>query len=101
VKIPEWEMPLSSCEMEDLKELLSFLADLKKKGLMGGLVAMSFSRCLIQPIKDRVILAYEYWGQSNPTSEANRKVSIDEMVTKVTKLYTGGSATRDAQRHTP
>jgi hypothetical protein len=101
VKIPEWEMSFSSCEMEDLKDLLALLADLKKKGLTGGLVAMSFSRCLIQPIKDRVILAYEYWGQSNPTSEADRKVSIDEMVARVTKLYTGRSATRGAQRHTP
>jgi hypothetical protein len=35
-KIPEWDMPLSSCEIETLKELLTLLADLKKKGMMGA-----------------------------------------------------------------
>jgi hypothetical protein len=46
-KITEWDMPLSSREMEDLKELLTLLADLKKKGLAGGSVAMSFCPLLI------------------------------------------------------
>jgi hypothetical protein len=50
--ITEWDMPLSSCEMEDLKELLALLADLKKKGLMESSVAMSFCHRLIQLIKD-------------------------------------------------
>jgi hypothetical protein len=33
--------------------------------------------------------AYEYWGQSDPTREANRKVPRDEMVAIVTKQYVG------------
>jgi hypothetical protein len=31
-----------------------------------------------QPIKDRVHLAYEYWGQSDPTHEVNCKVSKED-----------------------
>jgi hypothetical protein len=34
-KITEWDMPLSSHETEDLKDLLTLLTDLKKKGLTG------------------------------------------------------------------
>jgi hypothetical protein len=82
-------MPLSSCKTEDLKELLALLADLKKKGLTRGSVVMSFCCRLIQPIKDRVVPAYEYWGQSDPTREVNHKVSIGEMVTRVMQLYIG------------
>jgi hypothetical protein len=53
-------MPLTSRETEDLKGLLDILTDLKKAGLIGGAMAMSFSRRLIQSIKDRVHPACEY-----------------------------------------
>jgi hypothetical protein len=44
---------------------------------------------MIQPIKDRVHPTYEYWGQSDPTHEINRKVSKEEMVTRVSQMYSG------------
>jgi hypothetical protein len=44
---------------------------------------------VIQPIKDRVNLAYEYWGQSDPTREVNRKISKEEMVARVSQIYSG------------
>jgi hypothetical protein len=50
-----------------------------------GSIARSFCRRLIQPIKDRVHPAYEYWGQSDPT----RKVSMEEMGTSVSQIYVG------------
>ena len=43
-------------------------------------MAINFSRRLIQPIKDQIHPAYEYWGFSNPTREVNRKVPKEEMV---------------------
>jgi hypothetical protein len=46
--------------MDDVKELLTLVSDLKKKVLAGGFVAMSFCHRLIQPIKDQVHLTYEY-----------------------------------------
>jgi hypothetical protein len=33
--------------------------------------------------------AYEYWGQSDPTREINRKVSKEEMAAKVSQMYSG------------
>jgi hypothetical protein len=44
---------------------------------------------MIQPIKDRVHPAYEYWGQSDPTREVNRKVSEEEMAARISQMYTG------------
>jgi hypothetical protein len=32
---------------------------------------------------------YEYWGQSDPTHEVNRKVSKEEMVARVSQMYSG------------
>jgi hypothetical protein len=85
VKISEWDLGLSSCDLEDLKEVLELISDMKKRGggVTGAAVARSFCRRLIQPIKDRVHPAYEYWGQSDPTHEVSRKVSKEEMAVRV------------------
>jgi hypothetical protein len=89
VKIFEWDWGLSSCEVNNLKEVLELVKDLKDKGVTGGSVGRSFCRRLIQPIKDRVHPVYEYWGQSDPTREVNRKVSKEEMVARVSLIYSG------------
>jgi hypothetical protein len=46
-KIPEWDLPLTSRELVDIKEMLPLVRDLKGKGLTGGSVARSFCRRLI------------------------------------------------------
>jgi hypothetical protein len=38
---------------------------------------------MIQPIKDQVHPAYEYYGQPDPMREVNRKVSKEEMAARV------------------
>jgi hypothetical protein len=53
---------LSSHEADNIKEVLELVKDLKNRGVTGGSVARSFCQRLIQPIKDRVHPAYEYWG---------------------------------------
>jgi hypothetical protein len=62
---------------------------MKKRGVTGAAVARSFCRRLIQPIKGRVHPTYEYWGQSDPTREVNRKVSKEEMAARVSQMYSG------------
>jgi hypothetical protein len=42
---------------------------------------------MIQPIKDQVHPVYEYWGQSDPTREVNRKVPKEEMAARVSQMY--------------
>jgi hypothetical protein len=89
VKIPEWDMGLSSREVDNIKEVLALVENLKKRGVTGSSVARSFCWRLIQPIKDRVHPAYEYWGQSNPTRKVNRKISREELAMRVSQIYVG------------
>jgi hypothetical protein len=87
VKISEWDLGLSTREHEDLQGVLEFVSDMKSRGVIGAVVASSFCRRMIQPIKDRVHPAYEYCRKSDPTREVNRKVSREEMVARVFQMY--------------
>jgi hypothetical protein len=89
VKISEWDLGLSTRDREDLKGVLEVVGDMKRRGVTGAAVARSFCRRMIQPIKDRVHSAYEYCGQSDPTREVNLKVSKEEMVARVSQMYSG------------
>ena len=89
MRVPKWDMQPTSREQEQVDLLLTDLKKLKDEGLTGGAVAISFSRSLIQPIKDWVHPVYEYWGQSDPTREAMRKVSKEEMVARVCQFFCG------------
>jgi hypothetical protein len=55
--------------------------------LIGGVVAISFCHRLIQPIQDQPHLAFEYWGQSDPTRVMKRKVSKAEMTAWVKSIF--------------
>jgi hypothetical protein len=56
---------------------------MKSRGVTGAVVARSYCRRMIQPIKDWVHPVYEYCGQSDPTREVNCKVSREEMAARV------------------
>jgi hypothetical protein len=89
VKISEWDLGLPTHDLEDLKGVLELVNDMKKRGVTGAAVARSFCRRMIQSSKDRVHPAYEYCGQSDPTREVNCKVSKEEMVARVSQMYSG------------
>jgi hypothetical protein len=89
VKISEWDLGLSTRELEDLKGVLELVSDMKSRGVTEAVVARSFCRRMLQSIKDRVHPAYEYCGQSDPTREVNHKVSKEEMVAIVSQIYSG------------
>jgi hypothetical protein len=89
VKINKWDLGVSSWDLKELEPVLELVNQLKKKGVTGAVVARSFCRRMIQLIKDRVHPAYEYWGQSDPTREINRKVSKEEMAARVSQMYSG------------
>jgi hypothetical protein len=90
VKISEWDLGLSTRELEDPKGVLELVSDMKNQGVTGAAVARSFCRRMIQPIKDRVHPAYEHCGQSDPTREVNRKVSKKEMAARVSQIFWEG-----------
>jgi hypothetical protein len=75
VKKNEWDLGLPSRDLKELEPVLELVSELKKQRVTGAAVARSFCQRMIQPIKDRVHPAYEYWGQSDPTCEINSKVS--------------------------
>jgi hypothetical protein len=69
VKINEWDLGLSSRDLEDLKGVLELVNDMKKRGVTRAAAARSFYWRIIQPIKDRDHPTYEYWGQSDPRAK--------------------------------
>jgi hypothetical protein len=86
---PEWTNQLATLDTQELKPLLDDLEQLKAEGLTGATVAISFCRRLIQPLQDQAHPAFEYWGQSDPTRVAQRKVSKAEMIARVKKIFDG------------
>jgi hypothetical protein len=62
-------------------------------------VAISFCRRLIQPLQDRAHPAFEYWGQSDPTQVAQRKVSKAEMMARAKKIFGGRIRNKECPRH--
>jgi hypothetical protein len=98
VKISEWDLGLSTRDLEDLKGVLELVSDMKNRGVTGAAVARSFCQRMIQPIKDRVHPAYEYCGQLDPTREVNRKVSKEEMAGRVSQMYSGKVKVKKCQR---
>jgi hypothetical protein len=89
MKISDCDLGLSTHDLEDLKGVLELVSDMKNRGVIGAVVARSFCRRMIQPIKDRVHPVYEHCGQLDPTREVNRKVSKEEMETRVSQMYSG------------
>ena len=69
-----WEEPPATEEMAQVDRLLEEIAGLSAQGLTGAAVAISFCRWLMQPIKERVHPAFEYWGRQDPTRGQERKV---------------------------
>ena len=52
--------------------LLKEIAGLSAQGLTGTVVALSFSKRLVQPIRDRVHPGFEYWGRPGQSFEPGR-----------------------------
>ena len=68
-----WEELPTEEEMVQAMLLLNEIAGLSAQGLTGVMVALSFSKRLVQPIQDRVHPGFEYWGCQNPTRGAEPK----------------------------
>ena len=69
-----WE-ELPTEEMVQVNLLLNEIANMSAQGLTGAVVALSFSKWLVQLIRERVHPGFEYWDRQDPTRGQNRKVS--------------------------
>ncbi|CAO2210648.1 unnamed protein product [Urochloa humidicola] len=86
---PRWKELLTEKQNIVADKLLNELAILKAKGLTTATVMIDYVQLLAQPIKDKVHLAYEYWGSSDPTQEKRRRVSVDEIVERICGFMKG------------
>ena len=69
--------------------LLKEIAGRSAQGLTGAVVALSFSKRLVHPIRDRVHPGFEYWGRQDPTRGQNRKVPRVEAPNRVARMMQG------------
>ena len=69
--------------------LLKDIAGLSAQGLTGAVVALSFSKRLVHPIRDRVHPGFEYWGRQDPTRGQNQKVPREEAANRVSRMMQG------------
>jgi hypothetical protein len=93
-----WRSIPNEDEMVQVNELLEMIKVLKEQGLTGAAVMISFSRRLIQPIKDRCHPAFEWEGREDPTREQIRAVSNDEVIARVSKYFIGKIGNRGAPK---
>ena len=87
-----WEEQPTEEEMAQVDLLLKEIAGLSAQGLTGAVVALSFSKRLVQPIRDRVDPGFEYCGRQDPTRGQNRKGPRDEAANRVTRMMQGPAA---------
>jgi hypothetical protein len=59
--------------------LLTEICSLKEKGLTAEAVVADFVFKNIQPLKDRVYLAYLYTGVNDPTRVTNRRITDEDL----------------------
>ena len=71
-----WEELPTEEEMVQVTLLVNEIAGLSAQGLTGTMVALSFSKRLVQPIQDRVHPGFEYWDRQDPTRGQNRKSPV-------------------------
>ena len=74
----------SSADMEQVKELLSLIKDVKTNG---GLVAVSFIVRCVQPCKERAHPAFEFKGETDGTRERPEMLSRDVVEERATELF--------------
>jgi hypothetical protein len=59
--------------MVQVERLLEEVAGLTARKLTGAAVTLSFCKRLTQPIEERILPAYEYWGREDPTRGRNTR----------------------------
>ena len=73
---------LTEEEMIQVNLLLDEIAGLSAQGLAGAMVALSFSKWLVQA-------GFEHWGCQDPTRGQNRMVPWEEASNRVTRMMQG------------
>jgi hypothetical protein len=96
VQVPSWVEAPTDLEVAEAKILLAEIAGLKDRGLTAEAVVIDFVFKNIQPLKDRVYLAYLYIGVNNPSRVTNKHISEENVLKGVEMILRGVVANVDA-----
>ena len=84
-----WSEKPSSADMEQVRELLDLI---KGVTINGGLVAVSFIVCRIQPCMERAHVGYDFKGDNDGTWESTGMLTKDEVLERDAELFTSNAS---------
>jgi len=70
--------------MEQVRELLALIKGMRTNG---GLVAVSFIVCRVQPCKERALLAFKFKGETDSTRERPEMLSRNVCEERAVELF--------------
>jgi hypothetical protein len=89
VRKPSWtEVPTDS-KLAEYMVLLAEICALKNRGFTAEAVVVDFVFRNIQPLKDRVYLAYLYTGVNDPSRITNKRISEEDVLSRVDSMLRG------------
>jgi hypothetical protein len=76
-------------ELAEAMVLLAEISTLKNRGLTTEAIVVDFVFKNIQPLKDRVYLAYVYTGVNEPSPVTNKQISEKNVLSRVDLMLRG------------
>jgi hypothetical protein len=89
VRTPSWVESPTALEVTEARVLLAEICLLKERGLTAEAMVADFVFNNIQPLKDRAYPAYLYSGINDSTRVTNRKISAEDLVSRLDMILRG------------
>jgi hypothetical protein len=89
VRTPSWTESPTDLEVAEAGALLAEVRLLKERGLTAEAMVADFIFKNIQPLKDRVYLAYLYRGLADSTRVTNRRIPVVDLVSRLEMILRG------------
>jgi hypothetical protein len=96
VRTPSWTKVPTDFELSESKVLLVEISVLRDRGLTAEAVVVNFVFKNIQPLKDRVYPAYLYTGGNDPTRITNKRISEEDVLSRVDSMLRGKASNAGA-----
>jgi hypothetical protein len=89
VRTPSWIESPTALEVTEARVLLAEICVLKERGLIVEAVVADFVFKNIQPLNERAYPAYLYSGVTNSTRVTNRRISAEDLVSRLDMILRG------------
>jgi hypothetical protein len=87
--VPCWIEGLTNSKVSKARVLLAEIANLKDRGLIPEVVVIDFVFKNIQPLKDRLHLAYLYTGVRNPSRLIDKRFTKEDILSRAELMLRG------------